>query len=270
MKKILIPLFLIFATLCSAVAHAITFSEMQTWDSSKLYKRGELVKIRYDMYMSVLPTRGDHPERHPVRWRKIHYSNFQDFEPRRLYFLGKVVEHEGQYFISRGINVPPSSRSLGRTHRWLEFTHPGLFYEIPDYDDGSDQMNTLVGIDNNHNGIRDDYEESIIFSDLPESIKPYALAAGKAYGGLIESATDNFQATPENARTVLEKLMIAEACKREMQEIHQGQTWQETSYFNTLDRIEAKYKLQNMLVRVADGQDIPYPENATCNALSAL
>lgn len=270
MKKILIPLFLIFSTICSAVAHAITFNEMQSWDSDKLYKRGEVVKIRYDMYMSVLPTRGDHPEHHPIRWRKIDYGKFRNFEPRRLYFLGKVVGHEGQYYVSRGLNVPLNPHSLDRTHRWLEFTHPGLIYDIPDYDDGSDQMDTLVGIDNNHNDVRDDYEETIIFSNLPESMKPYALAAGKAYGGLIESATDDFQVTPDSARTVLEQLMIAEACKREMQELHQGQTWQETSYFNTLDRIEAKYKLQNMLVRVMGGQEIPYPENATCNALSSL
>ena len=270
MKKILIPLFLAFATLCSAFAHAISLNDMQSWNPDKLYKRGELVKIRYDMYMSVLPTRGDHPEHHPIRWRKIQYDRFLNFEPKRLYFLGKVVKHAGQYYISRGINVPSGSDSLERTHRWLEFTHPGLFYDIPDYDQGSDQMDTLVGIDNNHNGIRDDYEEAIIFGGLPESMKPYALAAGKAYGGLMESATDDFQATPASARTVLERLMIAEACKREMQELHQGKTWQETSYFNTLDRIEAKYKLQNMLVKVMDDQEVPYPKDATCNALSAL
>src|SRR5699024_10578076 len=106
-----------------------------------------------------------------------------------LYFIGKIVVHDGKYYISRRMNVPLSSASLAREGRWLEFTHPGLIYDIPNADPDAEDVTTLLGVDSNTNGIRDDYEIAIIFSDLPNPVKTAALSAGKAYGDLMRTAS---------------------------------------------------------------------------------
>lgn len=159
---------------------------------------------------------------------------------------------------------------LVSTFLCASFTYAGSREAVLGYHDETERMDKLLGIDSNHNGIRDDYEKAVVSGDLPESVKPYALAAGKVYGKLIKTAADDFQVTPGTAQNVLEKILLASACKREIQQLHKGQAWQESAYFNTLDRIEAKYKLQNRLVKVVSEKMISYPESAPCNALLSI
>lgn len=142
---------------------------------------------------------------------------------------------------------------------------PALSY----YDD-PERMDALWGADRNQNGVRDDYEKAIASSSLPLAVKPYALAAGKVYAELIATAKPDFQVTPDNARFVLERLLLANACKREMQALHRGQAWQKSAFFDTWDRIEANHKLQSRLVRVVDEARIPYPTESPCTELLSL
>jgi hypothetical protein len=207
-------------------------------------------------------------ERH---WDLIEYNNLSEFQTNRLYRIGDVVSHEGRFYISLGMNIAVKDPRLDDERRWVEFTHPGLVYDLPPAPDDTAAVESLVGVDANHNGIRDDYELAIVFSDLPQPVKDSALSAGKAYGELMMVSIEDSDIDRESAREILHKLVLAKACRTRMRELHQGVAWQESTYFNTFDRIEAKFKLQNRLGNLLEeaGYDLPR-EQEPCAALAGI
>ena len=252
----------------SDTTHTTSFTDIEEWQPEKLYHRGDVVRVNYDIYISIIPSKGLAPSAQERHWDIIEYKNCSEFQAKSRYRIGDVVSHEGRFYISRGMNNSVRHLRFDDERRWLEFTHPGLFYDLPPVPDDSDAVEPLVGIDANHNGIRDDYELAIVFSDLPPPVKDSALSAGKAYGNLMTVADGKIDR--DNALEILNKLVLAKACRTRMRELHQGVAWQESTYFNTLERIEAKFKLQNMLGKLLeeDGYDLPR-EQEPCAALVA-
>ena len=261
-------LFVLFFSLLPSLSYAVSFNNMNKWASNEAYGRGDVVALGYDIYVATLPSREKRPDRYKLLWRKVKYNDHAAFVPKKIYFLGRVVSHDGKYYVSLGINVPPSEESLSNPSWWLEFTHPGLTYDLPDYDNTNGDIGTLIGVDSNQNEIRDDYETTIIFSDLPDEVKESALNAGKAYGQLIQSGTNNFDLNESSANNILVKLVLAEQCKREMKRLNSGATWKEASFFNTIDRLEAKVKLENMLAELIETEELEVPQENSCYLLS--
>jgi hypothetical protein len=125
-----------------------------------------------------------------------------------------------------------------------------------------------LGADSNKNGIRDDYEVAIVYSHLPSPVVGAALNAGKAYGQLMQTAAMT-TIEPAVAKSVLEGLVLAKQCKRQLARNVGGNTWQEATYFNSFERIEAKYALQNMLAKSIDPTTLSTSANSdACTALS--
>lgn len=248
--------------------HAISFTDIEEWQPVKFYHRGDVVRVNYDIYISTIPSKGLTPGSQTRHWDIIDYNKRSEFQTKTLYRIGDVVSHGGRFYISRSMNTTVKHLRFDDKRRWAEFTHPGLFYDLPPAPDDPDAF--LFGFDANHNGIRDDYELATLFSDLPQPVKDSALSAGKAYGALTEVAAEDGDIDRNRALEILHNLVLAKACKTRTRELNQGVAWQESTFFNTLDRIEAKFKLQNMLANQLepDGYDLAR-EQEPCVALAA-
>lgn len=96
--------------------------------------------------------------------------------------IGKVINFEGVKYVSLKINIIQNVSDLLDDRKWLEISDRTNGYDLPIYDE-DEAMATLIGVDNNENGIRDDYETKIVLSELPQAVKDRALAAGKVYIG---------------------------------------------------------------------------------------
>jgi len=269
MRKIILT-FMFLAVVGVSYSHAASFTDLEVWQPEKLYHRGDVVRLNYDIYISVIPSKGLMPGEKERHWENVDYKNHSEFQSKTPYRIGDVVSHDGRYYISSGMNVSVKHQQFDDERRWVEFTHPGLFYDLPPVPDDSDAVESLGGVDANYNGIRDDYELAIIFSDLPQPVKDSALSAGKAYGELMMVSAEDSDIDRESALEILHKLVLAKACRTKMRELHKGIAWQESTYFNTLERIEAKFKLQNMLGNLLgeDGYNLPR-EQEPCLALAA-
>ena len=270
MKKIILSLML-FASTSPSFSHAISFTDFEEWQTDNLYHRGDVVRINYDIYISIIPSKGVIPSSQERHWCLIKYNNVGEIQTKRLYMIGDVVSHEGHFYISSRMNIIVKDSRFDDERRWVEFTHPGLVYDLPPAPTDPAAVESLVGVDANHNGIRDDYELAIVFSDLPQPVKDSALSAGKAYGELMMVSAEDSDIDRESALEILHKLVLAKACRTRMRELHQGVAWQESTYFNTLDRIEAKFKLQNRLGNLLDAAGYNLPrEQEPCVALTGI
>lgn len=127
----------------------------------------------------------------------------------------------------------------------------------------------LLGEDVDNNGIRDDYELAIQSSGLPIDVIDTALAAGKAYQALMIQSVDDVQLDKENAKTLIANLVLAKRCQISKQEIY-GEAWQESTFFNSFDRIEAKFKTQAALSLMMEGEDPSLPTGDACANLMNL
>ncbi|MCY4472725.1 MAG: hypothetical protein OXC07_07915 [Kistimonas sp.] len=261
-----ISLSILLSLFCSG-AFAVGFHEMPVWDPDVKYRRGSVVSHKTDIYISILPKKGISPGSNKVAWRQVKYNKHNALRPHKLYLLGAVVAHDGKYYISKKINVPRGVSSLNNGHRWLEFTHPAMGFNLPEDTEYSEEMRTLVGIDTNGNGIRDDYEEKIIMSDLPAPVKTAALGAGVAYGNLIVTGAGAEASSETEAGAILQGMVLAKLCQRQFSRQTSGKTWSESAYFDTLDRVEAKYKLQSALARMIDQRSFSIPEGDPCEQL---
>lgn len=268
--------FILFVTAVATIAFsptglAASFNDIEQWQAEKLYHRGDVVRANYDIYISVVPSKGNSPNTENKRWKIIEYNKRQEFTNKKLYPIGSVVTHGGRFYISRGMNVAVESDRLDDSRRWLEFSHPGLIHDLPPDPGDPETEQSLIGVDANHNGIRDDYELAILFSDLPQPVKDAALSAGKAYGELMMTARQDAEINREKALSIMHNLVLAKACRTRLQELYNGAYWEETTYFNTLDRIEAKFKLQWMLQAVIGEEGYNLPRDpAPCVTLSSI
>lgn len=145
MKRITIILMLLLMTGLSPVhAQSIPFTKFEEWSAGKLYYRGDVIKYGFDLYISIIPFKGNLPDKEGKRWEKVDYRNYLTFQPRKLFPIGAVVVHEGRYFISRGMNVAINSSYLEWRRRWLEFTYPELFHDLPPEPDDQEAIRTLI------------------------------------------------------------------------------------------------------------------------------
>lgn len=254
--------------LFSAGSNAASFNDIGEWQSDIRYNRGDVVTDGYDIYVNVVPIRGLDPEDSHFAWLKIDYRRQFSLHDRRLFFLGQVVEHDDKYYISRSVNVVRRSNDLNDSRRWMEFTHPGLSYSLPDYAIDDPNMDSLIGIDSNTNGIRDDYEIDIVFSDLPSDVVDSALSAGRSYGQIMSLANSNTELNEIDSTSILTGMVLAKLCKKEMSRVNSGDTWSEATYFNSIDRVEAKYKLQALLMEKIDAENFEIPDGNPCLALA--
>src|SRR5690606_33911166 len=73
---------------------------------------------------------------------------------------------------------------LQNKRQWLVITDSLNEYQPPS-DHDNETSDTLYGTDNKNNGIRDDYKQRIIQSELPQHAQKPAFATGRIYPATI-------------------------------------------------------------------------------------
>lgn len=251
----------------SSNIHAIDLSDIEPWSKDKSYDRGDIVKLSSVAYIAVLPSRSLDPTSHKIAWRVVNLNSKEQAKLRNIYLIGKVINFEGVKYVSLKINIIQNVSDLLDDRKWLEISDRTNGYDLPIYDE-DEAMATLIGVDNNENGIRDDYETKIVLSELPQAVKDRALAAGKVYTSAMQIGSSKETVSIAMARLTMQNLIHAHRCKINSAPENSGRGWKESDFYNTVDRIEAKFLIQSNLVDVA-GRDTKYdfPEDP-CAAIS--
>ena len=132
------------------------------------------------------------------------------------------------------------------------FTQLALAADIP----STDPIQQLLGEDKNNNGVRDDFEELILNSELSERAKQHALQAGKAYSSTMKLSTAKDEVTVDQARLTMQLMIHVYRCKIQIAK-EEGQSWRESDFYNEIDRLEVKFIFSSFLDQLA-GDDYPY------------
>lgn len=267
MKKVLV----ILISFIPSLVFAKHFHKFAVYDANASYTRGDVVRHNHHLWISRFGgSKQFEPKKGNLKWVKVQIDNISQWQKRKVYRLGKSVKHNGKYYVStRLMSVNINNKHADK--KWVEFAHPAMGYDLPKFDTASEQATSLLGIDTNQNNIRDDYEIKTIMIALPKKTTQYALTAGEIYGSLMKTSEINYVYTPENTEKIINSLVLAKACKVEQAKLNgSNNTWRESHFFNTFDRVKAKFELQNrlseQLIRSRSSISI---ENA-CEQLSKL
>ena len=199
---------------------------------------------------------------------KIKLNSNKPLKLRKFYFTGILVNHDSKKFISKTINFPWSTDDLANAKKWIEITDKADGYGLPEFDE-TEALATVLGTDTNNNGIRDDYETKIVLSDLPKAIKYNALKAGQAYTAAIKAGSKGMT-TKEEATYIAQGLIHSYRCKQQAARDNKGRGWKESYFYNTVDRLQAKFATSNSLSElIGKDADFKFPEDA-CAALTAF
>src|SRR5690554_1502486 len=125
----------------------------------------------------------------------------------------------------------------------------------------------LLGEDKNNNGVRDDFEELILSSELAERTKQHALQAARAYGHALTLHMTGETISHAQAHQAMQHLIFAEKCRRQYAK-EDGVSWRESDYYNDIDRLEASFMSDYYLAEIV-GEDKSYvfPKDS-CQALA--
>lgn len=143
---------------------------IEKWDSATAYNGGVIVKYGSDFYMANYRTQSDIPAEHDTVWSKVKiYENvYFPWKDTKIYEIGDLVKHDDQIYISRhnSKNHEPTPEAPYDAWVPISFSILEYFPEKP----GPEGDTTLLGIDSDTNGVRDDVEWKIGFyiPDNPE------------------------------------------------------------------------------------------------------
>ncbi len=163
MKKLLLGLYLL-----PCIASALDYKEFDEFQSSKNYKRGEVVRYNNNLWVSRWETEDKYPSGESLRWAKVQLGNITDWSRYTPYVQGDAASYQGKFYLSKR-QGPFKIDGKYKNWKWVEFTHPALRtgYDLPDYEI-STVDDTIDGHDTNGNGLRDDFEIFVIMENKPE------------------------------------------------------------------------------------------------------
>lgn len=114
----------------------------------------------------------------------------------------------------------------------------------------------LLGEDKNNNGVRDDFEELILNSELSERTKQHALQAARAYGHALTLHMTGETISHAEAHQAMQHLILAYGCQLQISK-EDGVSWRESDYYDDIDRLEASFMSDFYLAEVV-GEDKSY------------
>ncbi|RLV57901.1 hypothetical protein D5018_20075 [Parashewanella curva] len=236
------------------------YEDFDDYQPNTIYSIGTIVKYKNHLWVSTanrvsVPTSG-------IGWNQVILTGIKEYndDPRsvehrqkmdRFYYVGNSVKYHNQYFTL----VKPCESLIPRGDSefhdfWKPFSHPGIGFDIPIFDPDSDEAKSLLGVDTNDNGIRDDFEIKIIMGDLAEPVKHTSLSAGYIYGKLMSSGVSQTQMSGQQANQLMSALVSVKQCKSDLsRQSSFGKSWRSTFFYNTKERHKAKFKFQNRVYR---------------------
>lgn len=263
-------IFLFFATvLISQISQAKDFSEINIWDAERHYQRSDIVRLGNTLYISIIKSKKISPPYSNATWQEINLDSQKNYNLNKLYSIGSVINFDSNKYIALKMNILTTTTDFQDLGKWFLISDKKNTHAITE-SSADENINAIMGLDTNNNGIRDDYETTITLSKLPENIKSSALAAGKAYSIAITLGSSDAAITPLSAKTAIQNLIHAKRCKQITAQKNGGLSWKESDFYNTIDRIEAKFLIQTALSNAA-GKNVEYEfsENP-CLILSAI
>lgn len=174
--------YLILAALLWSLAQIAGASEalthIESWSDTTSYQRDDIVEYKEVAYIALLTSKKIKPQKISILWRPINLHSAKSPLKGKLYLLGTVVKQDGIQYITKHLNILSSVSDLQNKKKWIAYSGRLLTPEDPI----DDPIQQFLGEDKNNNGVRDDFEELILNSELSKAAKQHALQAGKAYG----------------------------------------------------------------------------------------
>lgn len=132
----------------------------------------------------------------------------------------------------------------------------------------------LEGIDSNHNGVRDDFEEFIAKQYTDPKLRQLGYSAGRLYRSLF--ALGSTQKSPkqaeavfnemsvENVASLCDLLIALRVCVRRERHFRENFNGYQYKYFNTFERLETYYRAQNRLYELLGDDYEPTVSDTPC------
>src|SRR5690554_2873890 len=248
----------------SQLAWAATpITQIEPWSSVQNYQRGDLVEYQQAAYIALLPSKNIKPKKISVLWRPLQLSSTTPPKPGKLYLLGAVVAEGDNKYIAKKLNILHKSSDLQDSEKWIAYSGKSPLPDTP----SDDPIQQLLGEDKNNNGVRDDFEELILNSELSERAKQHALQAARAYGHALTLHMTGETISHAEAHQAMQHLIFAEKCRRQHAK-EDGVSWRKSDYYSTIDRLEASF-LSGFYIDEIAGEDQLYdfPKDS-CQALA--
>lgn len=260
--KLLFSLLLGFSQLAWS---SIPITQIELWSSEQNYQRGDLVEYQQTAYIALLSSKNIKPKKVSVLWRPVNVNSTPQPKPGKLYLLGAVVTEGDNKYIAKKLNILHKSSDLQDSEKWIAYSGKSPLPDTP----SDDPIQQLLGEDKNNNGVRDDFEELILNSELSERAKQHALQAGKAYSSTMKLSTIQDEVTAEQAQVTMQLMIHAYRCKIQIAK-EEGKSWRESYFYNEIDRLEVKFVFSSFLDQLA-GDNYPYkfPADA-CFSLASM
>lgn len=215
---------------------ANSISQIEPWSAGKSYQRGDLAEYQKTAYIALLPSKNIKPQKISVLWRPVALNSTAAPKPGKIYLLGAVVMDGKNKYIAKELSIFQSSADLQNSKKWVAYNGKPSAPDTPI----DDPIQQLLGEDKNNNGVRDDFEELILNSELSEPAKQHALQAGKVYGQALTLHISGETLAQDQAHQAMQNLIIAYGCQLQLAS-KDGVSWQESDYYNDVDRLEASF-----------------------------
>lgn len=219
----------------------------QPWNASSIYVAGDVVTHNNSLFIAAFWVKGIEPienQPHWDGWIWLQNTVIEKWQANKVYQGGSLVKHGTDYFLARywSENNEPKPHSSWQKIKDLFYLTPELPPEHPD------DYKTLDGVDQNDNGIRDDYERYVYEKfDSPQLIT-FSLGAAST----LQLVIDIEQGRIPNLDAEIGKLVILDMinisyCVRYLQNSQPDFREPEVLYFNTIERAYANRKSQNKI-----------------------
>jgi len=80
------------------MAMATDYQDFKEYEDDYLYKRGNYVKHRNNIWVSRHNLSSITPEENKFSWAKVNITDVNEWKSSQTYILGKAVKHNGKMF----------------------------------------------------------------------------------------------------------------------------------------------------------------------------
>lgn len=245
-------------------AHSLEYEEFEEYQHSKWYNRGQVVKWNYHLWVARLPVKERSPEGYSFYWSLVDLAEVNEWRPGKFYRQGSVVSRLGVHYLSRraGFIRPNGFMS---SFQWLEFNHPAIGYDLPLVDMEESKV-VLEGFDSNFNGIRDDYEVTVIMTAENKEQRDFGLNSAAIFKDLFEIGTSPLEETSEEfaSRTIDDLIQVSD-CLDVFRETNKRFSGFKHKYFNTFDRLRVAKKADSVLFNILGNDFRPNFTKTPCD-----
>ncbi|ATC93835.1 chitodextrinase [Pseudoalteromonas tunicata] len=240
----------------------------QPWNASSIYVAGDIVTHNNSLFIAAFWVKGIEPiENQPYwdGWIWLQNTVIEKWQANKIYQGGSLIKHGTDYYFARywNENNPPNAHSSWQRIKDLFYLSPDLPPEHPD------DFKTLDGVDQNDNGIRDDYERYVYEKfDSPQLIT-FSLSAAPTLQLVIDIEQGRIPNLDINiGKQIILDFINISMCTRQLQSNHPTFRNPKLMYFNTIDRAYANRKAQNKIDNLIPwDDDFHYGADKNCLAL---